>query len=86
MRLEAVFEPGDFKDLFAVFVEVHEFELPEEVLATALEPEEGDEAFAVEEASLLEVDHEVHDLPMIDALVHELADDLVGFAGEVTVE
>jgi hypothetical protein len=81
-----VFEPGDFEDLFAVFVEVDEFELAEKVLAAALEPQEGDQAFAVEETGLFEIEDEVHDLPVIDALVHELADDLVGFAGEVTVE
>jgi len=81
-----MFEAGDFEDFPAIVVEVHELELTEEVFATALEPEERFEAFAVEEGGLFEVDDEIDDLAVIDAFVGELADGLGGFAGEITVE
>jgi hypothetical protein len=86
VALEAVFKAGDFEDFAAIVVKVDELELTEKVFATAFEPEERFEAFAVEEAGLFEVDDEVDDLAMIDALVGELADGFVGFAGEITVE
>ena len=48
VAFEAGLQSGDFEDLPAIFVEVHELDLAGQVFGAALEPEEGFEALAVE--------------------------------------
>ena len=66
VALEAVLEPGDFQNLAAIFVEIDELDLAEQILAAAFHPEEGFEPVAVDEAGFLEVDHEIDDAALLD--------------------
>src|SRR5215203_3819538 len=86
MALEPVLKPRDLQNLPAALVEVDEFDLAEEVFAAALEPDQGFEAFAVDEVGFFEVDDEVDDAALLDAVLDRRAELFAGVCGEVAVE
>src|SRR5436305_13811391 len=86
MALESMRQPRDLEDLAANVIRRGQLYAAEELFAARLEPEQGFEAVGVDEAGLGQVEHEVHHLLLLQALLGGAADGGGRVAGQVAID
>jgi hypothetical protein len=85
LTFEPMLQPGDFQNLFHVFVEIDELQSAEELFAAPLHPKQRFQRVAVGESAFLKIDDKINDLFLVDVLFEGFFRLGGGFGKEITL-